>query len=173
MSALNYSFNNMGRIGTDSTDQSQRNHFNTRFSNHMLSDFFNAQPANSTIQFATNQPTMMVSGTNLGNGLNGSVVDAESFLKLKVENERPLDKLQLIQRPFITVPYLGRGSCDPTLESQLLQGEIVSDKKSVSTIMEKSFQSYSMHPIDNDMEEHVKNYSLSEFGMDTRNYKPK
>ena len=38
----------------------------------------------------------------------------------------------------MTVPYLGRGSCDPTIESQLLQGETVRGKKSVSTVMELS-----------------------------------
>jgi hypothetical protein len=96
---------------------------------------------------------MMVSGT----GIASSVIDVNSMLTLKTEQERPLEKLMLYPRPFLTVPYLGRGSCDPTLESQLQQGEIVSDKKSVSTIMEKSFSNYSMYPTDTHMEERVKN----------------
>jgi len=158
----------MGRIGTDSTDQSQKNLYNTRFANHTLSDFYSAQSANSTIQFASAQPTMVMTGKALGNGLNGAVVDAESFLTLKTEQERPLDKLQLTPRPFLTIPYLGKGSCDPVLESQLLQGELVSDKKSVSTIMEQSFSPYIMYPTDSQMEERVNNpaYTVQEAALD-------
>jgi len=163
-----YTFHNMGRIGTDSTDQSQKNLYNTRFANHTLSDFYSAQSANSTIQFASAQPTMVMTGKALGNGLNGAVVDAESFLTLKTEQERPLDKLQLTPRPFLTIPYLGKGSCDPVLESQLLQGELVSDKKSVSTIMEQSFSPYIMYPTDSQMEERVNNpaYTVQEAALD-------
>jgi len=148
-----YTFNNMGRIGLDATDQTQRNLHNTRFANYMLSEFFSDKTTDSQVKFATQQPTMMVSGT----GIAGSVIDVNSMLTLKTEQERPLEKLMLFPRPFATVPYLGKGSCDPSLESQLQQGELVSDKKSVSTIMEKSFSNYSMYPTDTHMEERVKN----------------
>jgi hypothetical protein len=72
-----------------------------------------------------------------------------------------------MERPFLTVPYLGRGSNDPVLESQLQQGEIVSDKKSVSTIMDKSFANYSLYPLDSKMEEKVQNpkYSVEEAAL--------
>jgi len=153
MSSSSYTFNNMGRIGLDATDLTQRNMHNTRFSNYMLSEFFSDKTTNSQVKFATQQPTMMVSGT----GIASSVIDVNSMLTLKSEQERPLEKLMLHPRPFLTVPYLGRGSCDPTLESQLQQGEIVSDKKSVSTIMEQSFSNYVMYPTDTNMEERVKN----------------
>jgi hypothetical protein len=87
---------------------------------------------------------------------------------LKTEQQRPLDKLQLTPRPFLTIPYLGKGSCDPVLESQLLQGELVSDKKSVSTIMEQSFGQYVMYPTDSQMEERVNNpaYTVQEAALD-------
>jgi hypothetical protein len=78
-------------------------------------------------------------------------------LLLNSENERPLEKLQLMQRPFVTVPYLGRGSCDPSLESQLLQGEIVSEKKSASTLSEKSLSGYTIYPSDDNMVQRVQN----------------
>ena len=74
---------------------------------------------------------------------------------MKVEQSRALEKLQLFERTFRTVPYLGRGSVDPALESQLQQGELASDKKSVSTIMEKSFEDYSLYPTDSQMKERV------------------
>jgi len=167
-------FDNMGRIHNDSTDQSQKNVFNTRFANYMLSDYFSTQSNHESVNFATNQPNIMMSGTALGHGINGSVVDTESLLKMKGDNERPLEKLQLVQRPFLTVPYLGRGSCDPTLESQLIQGELVRDHKSVTTVMDKSFQPYTFYPTDSNMEEHVQNFALNDWrmGIDTRNQKP-
>jgi hypothetical protein len=154
----------MGRIGLDATDLTQRNMHNTRFSNYMLSEFFSDKTTNSQVKFATQQPTMMVSGT----GIASSVIDVNSMLTLKTEQERPLEKLMLYPRPFLTVPYLGRGSCDPTLESQLQQGEIVSDKKSVSTIMEQSFSNYAMYPTDSQMEERVNNpaFTVQEAALD-------
>ncbi len=142
---MSYSFNNMGRIGDDPTDNTQINLYNTRFSNYTLSNYYQDPESNTHIQFATQQPSMMFNGLIGGSGV-GNMVENENNVLYKVNNERDLEKMLLMERPFITVPYLGRGSCDPSLESQLLQGEIATDKKSVSTIMEKSFMNYSLYP---------------------------
>lgn len=160
-SVSSYLFNNAGRIGADSTDQSQQNVYNTRFANHTLSNYFSDKTSDSHVHFATKQPAFMFSGIAHGTGLTGNVVDAESILKLKTEQDHAVEKLQLFQRPFATVPYLGRGSRDPALESQLLLGEKVSDRKSVSTIMDKSFAQYALQPADQKMEERVKNAANS------------
>jgi hypothetical protein len=158
MSSVNsFMFNNTGRIGMDVTDNTQQTMYNTRINNYTLSNYFSESASDSHVRFATSQPTVSFNAVNGGSSVGGSVVDFESLLHLKIENERPLEKLQLMQRPFLTVPYLGRGSCDPALESQLQQGELVSDKKSVSTVMEKSFMNYSMYPVDNIMKDRVNN----------------
>jgi hypothetical protein len=125
-------FNNAGRIGADRTDNTQRTLQNTRFANHMLSSYFNESISSENIEFASKQPTMLISGLARGDGLNGKVVDYDSLLLIKTTQDRPQEKLQLMQRPFLTVPYLGRGSCNPDTESQLLQGESTWDKKGVS-----------------------------------------
>ena len=156
-SVCSYLFNNAGRIGSDATDQSQRNVYNTRFTNHTLSNYFSDKSSNNHVNFATKQPAVMFSGITHGSGLISSAIDAESILKLKTEQDHAVEKLQLFQRPFLTVPFLGRGSCDPALESQLLLGEMVSDKKSASTIMDKSFAQYALYPTDKKMEERVNN----------------
>ena len=166
-----YLFNNMGRLGSDATDQTQRNLQNTRLANYMLSDYVSDKTSDSSIKFAIQQPTMMVAGGNV----SPAVIDVNSLLTLKTEQERSVERIQLHQRPFVTVPYIGRGSACPLLESQLLQGEMVSDKKSVSTIMEQSFGKYTMYPTDNKMEEHVKSSVLGNdwiYGTDTRNVVP-
>ena len=152
--SLSYMFQNMGRIGLDTNDNSQKNMQNTRFANYQFSNYFSDNRMNDTVQFACQQPNVNYN-SNVG-GLNGQVVDYESVLMIKSDQERPLEKLSLQHRPFITVPYLGRGSSDPDVESQLLQGELVSEKKGVSTIMDKSFMPYIMHPNDHMMKDSQK-----------------
>jgi hypothetical protein len=98
---------------------------------------------------------MMINAVNGGSSVGGNVVDIETALSLSTQQERSLEKVQLMERPFMTVPYLGKGSCDPSLESQLLQGEIVSDKKSVSTVMSQSFMGYTLYPTDSKMQQKV------------------
>jgi hypothetical protein len=166
-SISSYTFNNMGNLGADLPDQTQKNVYNTKFANYTLSNYNSNILSDNHVQFALQQPTINYGGYVHGKGLNGSIIDTDSLLTMKGENERPLEKLQLFERPFLTIPYLGRGSCDPTLESQLLQGEVVSDKKSVSTIMEKSFSKYALYPTDDKMEERVKNpaYSIEESAL--------
>jgi len=163
----NFMFNNLGRIDADSTDKSQHNLQNVRFANYQLSSYFSETLSNSHIQFATSQLGMMVDGSIGAAGFSPSIVDTDSALIINKEQERSLDKLVLAQRPFLTVPYLGRGSCDPSLESQLQQGENVSDKKSVSTIMNKSFMGYTLYPTDDNMINHVNNpaYTVEEAAL--------
>ena len=156
-----YTFLNTDRIGADSTDKTQQNLSNTQYSTYTLTNHFSQNLSDQHLKFAIGQPTMSFNGLTNGNGVNATVVDDESVLLLKTEQQRALEKLQLFERPFKTVPYLGIGSCDPALESQLQQGELSSDKKSVSTIMEKSFADYSLYPTDDKMKERINDPSTS------------
>jgi len=162
-----YNFNNTGRIGCDTVDNTMQNLSNSKYANYILSNFSENKLSHSYVNFATEQPDVMFSGIAHGSGLNGDVIDYDSKLLINSDNERPLEKLQLNQRPFSTVPYLGKGSCDPSIESMLLQGELANDKKSVSTIMDKSFLNYSMYPVDSKMQEHVSNpkYTVEEAAL--------
>ena len=158
MASINsYTFNNIGRIGNDNTDQTQRNISNTQYSNYLLSNFSSNNTSDQHVNFAVKQHMTSFNGLANGNGINGTSVEKENKLLYTTVQERSLEKLQLFERPFKTVPYLGRGSSDPVIESQLQQGEFIGDKKSVSTIMEKSFTDYSLYPTDNNMKEFVSN----------------
>lgn len=162
----NYTFYNLDHIEDDPACETQRTVQNTVYSNYVTSNYFSEFPSDSQIQFATSQPAIMPNGVFGGSGV-GSNVDADTFLLLKTEQERSLGRLNLMQRPFSTVPYLGRGSCDPTLESQLMQGESVLDKKSVSTVMSQSFMGYTLYPTSNQMEERVQDpkFTVEESAM--------
>ena len=112
------------------------------------------------VHFATSQPTINFRGNGGGNGLSGSVVDFESNLSIEAQQDRELEKVQLFQRPFLTVPYLGRGSVDPILEAQIQQGECISSKPSLTRLGEKSYLPYHTTPLISGVKERIQNPSL-------------
>ena len=159
---------NLGRIGADQVDNTQREILNTRYNNYSIANYFEDPASTAHVDFATSYPNLMFSSVNGGSGVGGAAVDAESMLfHSHNEHTRALERLQLITRPFATVPYLGRGSCDPAVESQLMQGESAHDKKSVSTIMTKSFMDYSMYPTDETMmKQNDEKHTIQEVALD-------
>ena len=162
----NYSFYNMARIENDNTTQTQQTLQNGRFSDYTTTNYFSQNPTDSQIEFATQQPAVVPTGVT-GAGISGEKVEGESNLLLETENERNLGRLNLMQRQFLTVPYLGRGSADPTLELQLLEGEPITEKKSTSTVMSQSFMGYSLYPTNDDMENRTTDakYTVEESAM--------
>ena len=163
-----YTFSQMARIGSDFTDKSQQTVQNGKQLNECLYNHFSTVNPRGYVDFASSNYGLLVNNVQGGTGLDGTVVDDESQLWLKVGQQRPIEKLQLMQRTFLTVPYLGRGSCDPTIESQLIQGETVRGKKSVSTIMEKSFIDPRTYPLEKGLVERVQDGSqvIQELAMD-------
>jgi hypothetical protein len=163
-----YKFHENARLGNDITDKSQQNVQNTAYLSNVLSHYSSDKMSGSHVEFATQYPGMMTTGMNGGFGLDAAKVDQESNLMWKSDSQRPLEKLQLFPRSFLTVPYLGRGSCDPTLESQLFQGETVRGKKSVSTVMEQNFMPLDTYPLDSGKRSRAgqAKYSVEELALD-------
>jgi hypothetical protein len=168
MSSTVKTYYNQDRLGDDAACESQRTVQNVRYDSYLHTGFFNATTFNDEIKFATSLPAVVPTNISHGHGIPGSVIDMDSQLVVKSEQERNLGRLQLAQRPFITVPYLGRGSCDPEVESQLMQGQAVTDKKSVSTVMTQSFMGYTLQPSDAKLEQHVRDpkYTVEEAAME-------
>jgi len=146
----------MARIENDNTTKTQETLQNDRFSSYNTTNYFSQNPSDSQIHFATQQPAVVPTGVT-GAGISGDKVQNESELLLDSEKERTLGRLNLMQRPFLTVPYLGRGSVDPALELQMKEGEPMGEKKSVSTVMSQSFMGYTLYPTNSDMEDRVSN----------------
>lgn len=154
MSTLHsYTFNNMGSLKADIPDQTQSAVQNTRFGTYNVSNYFSIYSSDHSLKFASEHPGFLAS--NLG--VSSTVIDVESKLLNKSESERAAEKLQLFQRPFLTVPYLGRGGGDPTLESQLQQGQMIRDLKSVATVSEKPYIDYNTYPLRDDLRSQVTN----------------
>jgi hypothetical protein len=155
-------FNMMDRLGMDS---SRRNESNTKYATYMLDNQFGNSKSDDHVKFATMNPNINFRGT-LG-GLPGSAVDYDSLLLIKTDQERSFERLQLHQRPFLTIPYLGRGATDPVMESRLLQGEVSTDKKSVSTIMDKPYTEQKDFPMMDSLKDRVSNpvFSVEEAAL--------
>jgi hypothetical protein len=168
MFSLNtHPFNNASRIGLDATDNSQRNLSNSRYADYTTENHFSSKNSTSHVKFATSAPTVNFRGA-IGAGLPGDIVDKDSELIIKSEQQRPFEKLQLNQRPYATVPYLGRGSNNATIESQLQQGQQVAERKSTSTVMESQFIDYNNYPLTKKVSDRVNNpaYSIEESALD-------
>jgi hypothetical protein len=168
MSALNsFPFNNTGRIGLDITDNSQRNLANSRYSEYATENHFSGKTSTSHVKFATSAPTVNFRGA-IGAGLPGDVVEKDSELLIKSEQQRAFEKLQLNQRPYATVPFLGRGPSNAAVESQLQQGEQITERKSASTVMESQYIDYKTYPLEKKVSDRVNNpaYSIEEAALD-------
>ena len=168
ISISDYSFYNKDRIGADDVDETQRNLANTRYSSYMLDNYLSPVTAGNHVDFATRMQNVNFRGNAGGAGIPGNIIDYDSMLLIKNDQERAFEKLQLNQRLFLTVPYLGRGSANPDVESKLQQGESVSDKKSLATVMDKAYIDYNSYPLEDRVKSRVTNpaFSVEEVALD-------
>tara|TARA_B110001452_G_scaffold263125_1_gene264125 strand:- start:935 stop:1504 length:570 start_codon:yes stop_codon:yes gene_type:complete len=156
-SAYPYTFDALSRIGNDNVAVDQRNIQNMNNTNYTLENFYPACPMNTAIDFALNQPNVFYKGSHEG-GVKGCEIETNNELKY-THITRPACKLSLAPRPYLTVPYLGRGLADPELECQLMQGENALNKKTVNNTMELSFAEHKNYPLLDSLQSTVTNPS--------------
>jgi hypothetical protein len=152
-----YTFFNSSRIGNDTCFQDQNTIQNIGACNYTLENYFaNDCTMKKPIALATSQPCVFYNGPS-GVGSGGCVVDQSSKLLLGSIQTHPRCRIDLFQRPFATVPYLGRGSVCPILESQIQQGELLTNKKSINKLAEKSYIKYQNTPLLSSVKERITN----------------
>jgi hypothetical protein len=146
-SVSSYTFDNMSRIGNDSCCIDQNTIQNVVACNYMTQNYFASDCSmKNPINLATTQPGIMYNGGyNVGAG--GCNIDNSSKLQIGTIQTHPRCHIDLFQRPFATVPYLGRGSVNPVMESQIQQGEQIVNKRSVNNLSEKSYIKYHQTPL--------------------------
>ena len=163
----NYSFNNMSRIGNDSCCIDQTSIQNSASCNYLLQNYFAKDCTMSSAKsLATSQPCINYSGT-FSLAASGCNVDESSQLLIGGIQTHPKSKIDLFGRPFATVPYLGRGSVNPILESQIQQGEFVTNKRTVTRLTEKSHLKYHTTPLIPEVKNNIHNQNMVE--TDTSN----
>jgi len=147
----------MSRIGLDPCCKSQTDIQNVEFANYMLQNYFSSDCSMKNPKaLATSQPGIFYNG-GYGSGAGGCNIDDSSNLLIGSIQTHPRCHIDLFQRPFATVPYLGRGSVNPVVESQILQGEQNVNKKSVSNLSEKSYVNYHSTPLLPAIKEQINN----------------
>jgi hypothetical protein len=142
-----YTFNNLSRIGLDNCYQTQSELQNIAANSYQTQNYFSTDSSmKKPIDLATSQPGINYNGT-YNVGIGGSNINDSSKLLIGTIQTHPRCHIDLFQRPFATVPFLGRGSVNPVVESQIMQGEQITNKKSVNTLSEKSFIKYNQMPL--------------------------
>ena len=154
MFSTNGSIQNLDRLGADKTDNTQKNIQNKKYTNHVLENYSSAFTSDKHINFALSNLTVNFKST-LG-GLPVDAIDQENKLKPTYQH---FENLQLHQRPFLTVPYLGKGPGNVDIESTLREGDSVHDKK--TTIMDTEFVDYSKYPLNTDLKSRFSDPSKS------------
>ena len=142
---FDYKFEQATRMGYDRTDFSQHTLQNTEYANYILDGFRPACPLSNAIDFATSQPNINFTGS-YQTSVGGSNINESSQLLIN-DLSRTKCRISLTERPYSTVPYLGRGKCDPLLESQMQQGDFANNKKSINPSSEVCYSQYAQTPL--------------------------
>ena len=152
-----FAFNNISRIGDDSCSQDINSIENSQACSYLLQNYFAQDCTMSKAkQLAVTQPCINYSGT-MGSDICGSNIDDSSRLLIGTIQTHPRCRIDLFQRPFATVPYLGRGSVDSIVESQIQQGESITNKRSVTRLTEKSHLKYRTTPMLPEIKQNIQN----------------
>ena len=138
-------FNNSDHIHDDVCDQSQRSVQNAQAANYLLNVPRAETAAHKAVAFATAQPSVNFTGTHQ-TAPGGANISQSSDL-LHTLASRPACRLNLQTRAFASVPYLGRGQGDATVESQLQQGERQANRKTAHPASEVCYSAYQHTPL--------------------------
>ena len=145
-------FFNTSRINSDTSIVAQNDLQDNAQNKYMLENYYVSECAmRKPIEFATSQINVnYCAAGGWGNqcDVGGCNIDQNSSLLLGSLQTHPKCRISLFQRPFATVPYLGRGPFDPMMESKLQQTDTFSNnKKSVNTLSEVSFMPMTNYPL--------------------------
>jgi len=152
-----YTFDNMSRIGLDECNLSQTDIQNVASCNYITQNYFASDcTMRRPIDLATSQPGIMYNG-GYQVGAGGCNINDSSKLQIGTIQTHPKARIDLFQRPFATVPYLGRGSVNPVMESQIMQGEQLVNKKSINNLSEKSYIKYHQTPLLTTIQQKINN----------------
>jgi hypothetical protein len=100
---------------------------------------------NTAIDFATSQPNINFTGSRQLSVGGTNIAESSSLLINDISRSKC--RISLLERPYLTIPYLGRGKCDPMLESQMQQGDFANNKKSINPSSEVCYTPYYNTPM--------------------------
>jgi len=143
---VNFNFDQLSRIGNDSVASTQENILNINYANYMTYNPYKMD-CKGALAFSTSQPNVFMKGTN-GIGPGGCNIMESTILEKSILTN-PHIKISLHERPYKTVPYLGKGNVDVGLENQLLWGDSLREKKSIIKLNENECVGLEDYPLMN------------------------
>ena len=147
-----YVFNKSDRVGNDISYNTEHNIQNNKYSNYNLANYQPDQSTNDIIYFASQNPSFMINGYHRGGGLGDNVTINSQLCITNERNNRAKPATDLRQRMFLSVPYLGRGAGNTTIESKLQRGDSVTKKDNLHNT-NTQYVSY----IDDDQKKKIQN----------------
>ena len=141
-----YKFYRLSDLKNDSCEKTETDSQNKHFADYSVQNYYECgmKPA---IKLATCQPNVFYKGGLGFSDYCGSNIDDDSKLRIgSVQTSEP-GRISLYQRPFVTVPYLGRGPSRPVLESQIQQGALSNNRKECGSISEQNYYSHQTTPL--------------------------
>ena len=147
-SVTDFTFKNLTRLGDDFGTLSQDHIQNTQYSNYVTTNHFARDcDLQKAMNLGLSQPSMYYNGGFGNSGAGGCNIDSDSKLRVGAVQTNPKSRITLTERPFLTVPYLGRGVNNPMLESKIQQGDRFSKRKTEVMSSESSNIDYTYVPM--------------------------
>lgn len=153
-SVFDYTFQ---RLGNDNNYMSQDVIQSSSAASYMLDGFVPHSPASNAVEFATNQNHLNFTGGKQV-GIGGFNIDENTTLS-RSSIVKSKCRLSLMERPFATVPFLGRGKQNAAVESQIIQGDLQTTRKSINPSSEVSYLGYSQTPMLSSLKSTISNPS--------------
>jgi len=151
-SVSDYHFNSTARIGSDSCALDQRTLQNTSLANYHMQRF--TMPDANAVQFATSYVGVNYSG----HPIDEKVIDTNSRMFLsKDQLSQQLGPLEHETRPYLSVPYLGRGTVNTNMETYLRNGAQHTSRRDLPQTSESSMRKYNTTPLIPDVKKHIQN----------------
>ena len=131
-------YNYHTRIGQDDCFLTERDIENDAFSRY--NSGINAPcSAQQCLEFATSEHQTPPTGGKSFTDVGGHGVDVDSSLRL-APSTQSRERLNLVQRPFATVPYLGRGVHNPDVEGRLRIGVPTNERRQNDSVTERMYR---------------------------------
>lgn len=131
-------YNYHTRIGQDDCYLTERDLENDAYARYNSGV---AAPCSATqcLEFATSEHQTPPTGGRAFTDVGGHGVDIDSSLRI-APSTQVRERLNLVQRPFATVPYLGRGKHDADTETQLRVGVPTNERRQNDSITERTYR---------------------------------
>ncbi len=128
-----FKFNNMTGLSEDTCGISERDIQNNKYGSYYTKNFFSHLCGDrSLIDMATSQPNVFFK-----DGVGDCNMGDETKLRGQGDVRHP-GRIMLRERPYLSVPYLGKGASKPDIESMLMLGTVSTLKKDAKILTEKS-----------------------------------